>query len=52
MSTTSETCDAATMQMFLSRAELELRTPLALVLGYIETLKTGAIKGVRSSAPN
>lgn len=48
MSVASETCDAATMQMFLSRAELELRTPLALILGYIETLKTGAIKGGES----
>lgn len=48
MSAASETCDAATMQMFLSRAELELRTPLALILGYIETLKTGAIKGGES----
>ncbi|MFM2167806.1 MAG: hypothetical protein RIS79_2177 [Verrucomicrobiota bacterium] len=48
MSATSETGDAATMQMFLSRAELELRTPLALILGYIETLKTGAIKGGES----
>lgn len=48
MSAVSETCDAATMQMFLSRAELELRTPLALILGYIETLKTGAIKGGES----
>ena len=43
MSAASETCDAATMQMFLSRAELELRTPLALILGYIETLKTGNV---------
>lgn len=48
MSAASENCDAATMQMFLSRAELELRTPLALILGYIETLKTGAIKGGES----
>jgi two-component system phosphate regulon sensor histidine kinase PhoR len=35
---------ASTMQMLLSRAEVELRTPLALIQGYIETLKTGAIK--------
>lgn len=48
MNVVSEPCDAATMQMFLSRAELELRTPLALILGYIETLKTGAIKGGES----
>lgn len=48
MSDVTETCAAATMQMFLSRAELELRTPLALILGYIETLKTGAIKGGES----
>lgn len=48
MSAATETCDTATMQMFLSRAELELRTPLALILGYIETLKTGAIKGGES----
>lgn len=36
--------------MFLSRAEMELRTPLALIQGYIETLKTGAIKNGDSLA--
>lgn len=48
MNSSSETYDEETMQMFLSRAELELRTPLALILGYIETLKTGSIKSGES----
>lgn len=41
---------ASTMQLLLSRAEVELRTPLALIQGYIETLKTGAIKNGDSLA--
>jgi two-component system phosphate regulon sensor histidine kinase PhoR len=30
--------------MFLSRAEMELRMPLSLIQGYLETLKTGAFR--------
>lgn len=34
-----------TVRAFLSQAELELRTPLALIQGYIETLRSGVVKG-------
>lgn len=36
--------DADTVRAFLSQAELELRKPLSLIQGYIETLKSGVVK--------
>ena len=48
MNSKKENGNVETMQIFLSRAELELRTPLALIQGYIETLKTGSIKSGES----
>ena len=37
--------EADTVRAFLFQAELELRKPLSLIQGYIETLKSGVVKG-------
>jgi signal transduction histidine kinase len=37
--------EADTVREFLHQAELELRKPLSLIQGYIETLKSGVVKG-------
>ena len=39
------TTEADTVRAFLFQVELELRKPLSLIQGYIETLKSGVVKG-------